>query len=282
MPWPIIQVEFFSEAKGFLFMSGYYYLAKMKLLVFLSYRFEAFTSLGTNLIVAVANIYLWKAAYKGIDSVAGVKEDQMLTYTIMSTLLASFFSVNIEQALQERISQGDIAIDFFRPINIFLKYLAEDVGIAVSSLLSKLLPLFVIMTLLVQPPVPDSPIAFVLFLLSAVFSFLILWLISALISLLCFWVIQLGEIKTIKDGIILLLSGKIIPLWLFPKKIQTIISFLPFPYVYQTPLSIYIGQVQPEEAAASMLIQFVWIVLFTALLCFGWSRARKRVLVQGG
>ena len=263
-------------------MSGYYYLAKMKLLVFLSYRFEAFTSLGTNLIVAVANIYLWKAAYKGIDSVAGVKEDQMLTYTIMSTLLASFFSVNIEQALQERISQGDIAIDFFRPINIFLKYLAEDVGIAVSSLLSKLLPLFVIMTLLVQPPVPDSPIAFVLFLLSAVFSFLILWLISALISLLCFWVIQLGEIKTIKDGIILLLSGKIIPLWLFPKKIQTIISFLPFPYVYQTPLSIYIGQVQPEEAAASMLIQFVWIVLFTALLCFGWSRARKRVLIQGG
>lgn len=138
------------------------------------------------------------------------------------------------------------------------------------------------MTLLVQPPVPDSPTAFILFLLSAVFSFLILWLISALISLLCFWVIQLGEIKTIKDGIILLLSGKVIPLWLFPKKIQTMIGFLPFQYVYQTPLSIYIGQVQPDEAAVSMLIQFVWIVLFTALLCFGWSRARKRVLVQGG
>jgi len=95
-------------------------------------------------------------------------------------------------------------------------------------------------------------------------------------------VIQLGEIKTIKDGIILLLSGKVIPLWLFPKKIQTMIGFLPFQYVYQTPLSIYIGQVQPDEAAVSMLIQFVWIVLFTALLCFGWSRARKRVLVQGG
>ncbi len=95
MPWLIMQVEFNNEVKGHLVMSAYYYLAKMKLLVFLSYRFEVFTSLGTNLIVVIANIYLWKAAYKGIDSVAGVKENQMLTYTIMSTLLASFFSVNI-------------------------------------------------------------------------------------------------------------------------------------------------------------------------------------------
>lgn len=275
-------IEFNNEVKGYVIMSAYFYLAKMKLLVFLSYRFEVFTSLGTNLIVVLANIYLWKAAYKGIDSVAGVKETQMLTYTIMSTLLASFFSVNIEHALQERITHGDIAIDFFRPISILLKYLAEDIGIAISSILSKLMPLLVIMTVFVQPPVPDSPMAFVLFLLSAVFSFLILWLISALISLLCFWVLQLGEMKTVKDGIVLLLSGKIIPLWLFPKKIQRMIEILPFQYVYQTPLSIYIGKVQPEQAIVPMLIQFAWILLFTSLLCFGWSRARKRVLVQGG
>lgn len=263
-------------------MSAYYYLAKMKLMVFLTYRFEVFTSLGTNLIIIVANIFLWKAAYRGIDSVAGVNESQMLTYAIMSILLAAFFSVNVENTIQNRITQGDIAIDLFRPINLMLGYLAEDIGIAVSSIISKLIPLLIIMAVFIQAPMSADLEAFILFLLSTVFSFMISWLISALIGLLCFWVLQLGEVKTIKDGIILLLSGKIIPLWLFPESMQKVLEFLPFQYIYQTPLSIYVGKLPPAKIASSMTIQLVWVILFTALLCFGWRRARKRVLIQGG
>ncbi|MCX7771541.1 MAG: hypothetical protein N2376_00320 [Clostridia bacterium] len=76
-------------------MSAYYYIAKMKLLVFLTYRFEVLTSPGTNFIVLMANIFLWKTAYRGADTVAGVNETQMLAYTMVSILLASFFSTNI-------------------------------------------------------------------------------------------------------------------------------------------------------------------------------------------
>ncbi|MHB1393052.1 MAG: ABC transporter permease [Clostridia bacterium] len=263
-------------------MSAYYYVAKMKLMVFLTYRFEVFTSLGTNLIIIVANMFLWKTAYRGIDSVAGVNESQMLTYAMMSIILASFYSGNVENTIQDRITRGDIAIDLFRPVNLLLCYLAEDVGIAVSSVISKLIPLLIIMAVFIQAPIVASPGAFILFLLSTFLSFMISWLISALIGLLCFWVLQLGEIKTIKDGIILLLSGKIIPLWLFPKGVQKVLEFLPFHYIYQTPLSIYIGKLPPEKIVSSMSIQLVWVMLFTALLCFGWSRARKRVLIQGG
>lgn len=263
-------------------MSAYYYIAKMKLLVSLTYRFEVFISLGTNLIIIVANIFLWKTAYSGIDSVAGVNETQMITYTMISILLASFFSGNIEHTLQERITQGDIAIDFFRPVNILLSYLAEDIGIALSSFISKLIPLLIIMAVFIQVPLPTNLGVFILFIFSTFFSFIILWLISASIALLCFWALQLGEVKTIKDGILLLLSGKIIPLWLFPKNIQNVLEFLPFQYIYQTPLSIYIGKLTPTQIATSMIVQFVWVILFTTLLCFGWSRARKRVLVQGG
>lgn len=38
-------------------MPAYFYLAKMKLLVYLSYRFEVLTSLGTNLIIAFAGTH---------------------------------------------------------------------------------------------------------------------------------------------------------------------------------------------------------------------------------
>lgn len=263
-------------------LSVYVYMAKLKLMTFLTYRFEVFTSLGTNFIIIITNVFLWKAAYHGIESVSGVNEAQMLTYTMMSMLLASFYSGTVEHTMQDRINQGDIAIDFFRPVNLLLSYLADDIGIAISSILVKLFPLLIVMIIFIGSPLPSSPKSFFLFLISAIFSFLILWLISALVAMLCFWYLQLGNVGTIKDGILLLLSGKIIPLWLFPQKIQNIIKFLPFQYIYQTPLSLYIGKIATHEAKAALSIQAIWVCFLGVILSFGWSRARKRVLIQGG
>lgn len=53
-------------------LDAYYYLARMRILVSLAYRFEVFATVGTNLMLMKASIFLWKAAYRGIDSVAGV------------------------------------------------------------------------------------------------------------------------------------------------------------------------------------------------------------------
>jgi ABC-2 type transport system permease protein len=103
-------------------MSAYFYIARMKLLVFLTYRFEVLTTLGTNLIILMANIFLWKTAYRGTNAIFGVTETQMLTYTVVSVLLSSFYSFNIENTLQERIAQGNIALDFLKPINLIIGY----------------------------------------------------------------------------------------------------------------------------------------------------------------
>lgn len=263
-------------------MNAYCYLAKMKILISLTYRFEVFTTVGTNFILMIASTFLWKAAYNGIDTVGGVNESQMVTYAMISVLMASFFNVNVEFTLYERIRNGEISIDFFRPINLLLCYLAEDIGKSASSLVNKLLPLIVIMVVFIQVPVPASFTAGLLFVLSTAMSFMILWLISALIGVLCFWVIELGNVGLIRDGIIIMLSGKLIPLWLFPESIQNVLKFLPFQYIYQTPLSIYIGQVDIEQTIFPLIIQVVWIMTLTLFLCFVWRRARKCVLVQGG
>ncbi len=81
--------------------------------IFICESFKVFTALGTNLIIIVANMFLWKTAYRGIVSVAEVNEAQMLTYAMISIILASFYSGNVEHTIQDRITQGDIAIDLF-------------------------------------------------------------------------------------------------------------------------------------------------------------------------
>ena len=41
------------------------YIPKMKLLTDLAYRFEVFASVGTNFILMLASVFLWKAVYSG-------------------------------------------------------------------------------------------------------------------------------------------------------------------------------------------------------------------------
>jgi len=261
---------------------AYYYIAKMKLLVSLTYRFDVFASFGTNLLIIISNIYLWKVAYNGIDSVAGINETQMISYAIVSGLLSSVFSTSVEVTIQEKIASGDIVIDFFRPTNLIAQYFSEDVGIAVSSLLSKMVPLIAVTLFLFNLALPVNFITFVLFIVSAGLSFIILWMISAIIGLLCFWFIQLGDFGAIKDGIVFLLSGRFIPLWLFPKGLQRVLAFLPFQYVYQTPLSIYIEQTMSEETYKAIFIQFVWVIILSLLLFLTWKKAKNKVQIQGG
>jgi ABC-2 type transport system permease protein len=115
-----------------------------------------------------------------------------------------------------------------------------------------------------------------------VLSYAILWLLSAIVGLVAFWAMELGNMGMVKDSIVRILSGSIIPLWFFPSSIQTISKFLPFQYTYQTPLAIYIGEIRTVDALKAMGIQFVWIAALYVLLYVVWNKAKKKTLIQGG
>jgi ABC-2 type transport system permease protein len=82
--------------------------------------------------------------------------------------------------------------------------------------------------------------------------------------------------------LIRILSGSFVPLWFFPQWVQKVSAFLPFIYIYQTPLSIYIGKINVKQAFQSMLIQFVWILILSFILSRIWKKACRMVTVQGG
>jgi ABC-2 type transport system permease protein len=79
-----------------------------------------------------------------------------------------------------------------------------------------------------------------------------------------------------------LLSGLLIPPTLFPKSVQPILNWLPFPHMNFTPGRIYLGLVAGGAAWGALGIQAAWVA---ALLLAGralWASTRRRVTVQGG
>nr|WP_245995909.1 ABC-2 family transporter protein [Paenibacillus taihuensis] len=161
-------------------------------------------------------------------------------------------------------------------------YLAEDIGSMLSSLINKVLPLFLVVSILFGVPLPATWIGMLLFLPSCLLSYAILWLLSALVGLVAFWVMELGNMGNVKDAIVRVLSGSLVPLWLFPQSVQTISAYLPFQYTYQTPLGIYIGETGPADGLRAMAIQGAWIIVLYLALAFFWRHTKTKTLIQGG
>ncbi|WP_282943200.1 hypothetical protein [Paenibacillus sp. RC67] len=125
-----------------------------------------------------------------------------------------------------------MALNLMRPVRFLFCYLAEDIGSSISSLVNKALPMFIIIAVLFHIPLPVSPVATALFLVSAVLSYAILWLLSALVGLVAFWVTALGPLDVIKicDGSHLI--RQIDPSVVFSRVGTATLAFTPFPYTY--------------------------------------------------
>ncbi|MEL6523764.1 MAG: hypothetical protein AAFQ66_22500, partial [Pseudomonadota bacterium] len=65
--------------------------------------------------------------------------------------------------------------------------------------------------------------------------------------------------------IILFLSGGVVPLPLFDSGFQQVILFLPFSYVVDVPIRIYLGLIEPNALYGYAAIQISWIMFFVFL-----------------
>jgi ABC-2 type transport system permease protein len=226
--------------------------------------------------------FFWKVAYQGVGSVDGVDEKQMITYTIISTLLSAAFVFDVENTINQRIREGDIALDFIKPVNVFGIYLAQDIGSIASSVMLKAVPLFIVSALFIALPLPASAMGLLLFLFSCILSYMILWLLSAIVGLTSFWIVELGPLGHVKNALVGTISGSFIPVWFFPEGIRKVLELLPFVYIYQLPLGIYIGKSNFLDSIKGITIQFVWVCLLFAIFYVLQKKARNRVFVQGG
>lgn len=248
----------------------------------LSYKFEVYGNILMQMIIMIASAYFWKALFKNADSVQGVTVDTMLVYTVVSSMISIILSSDVEWRIMKSVEKGTIAIDMMRPINVFSIFFAEDIARLISLFFQNLLPVFVIGSIIIGIPKPASVSALVYFLLSLIMAFFINWFIAAMFGMISFWAFEMSAIFQVKKHLVRLLSGSIIPIWFFPNWLQDVLNALPFAYLYQLPLDIYIGKATSADIKRGMLVQFLWLLAVTMLFIVFEKRVTKKVMIQGG
>lgn len=263
-------------------MKMYLYVVKTQIIKSMTYEFNVYGNIVMQTIIMITSAYFWRALYKGQGIVGDVDADSMLTYVIMSSLLSVLLITNVERRIEHSVVKGTVATDMMKPINIFGVYFAEDIGNIIALVFQNMLPILIIGSLMIKVPLMADIHDLPLFVISALESFLINWLIAALFGMIAFSAVNIDALIQVKKHLLRLLSGSIIPIWFFPPAVSKVLGLLPFVYIYQLPLSIYIGRGDRAQQLSQMRIQFVWLIVLLGAFFYAQKRVTGKVMVQEG
>lgn len=219
---------------------------------------------------------LWGMVFRQKDTVSGFTFDSMLSYYIVSSFLSQLeFSDGISSEMTGRIRNGTFSKYMVLPINILGYFTAMEVGSVLFylgfDLAAALIWVFIFQIRFVFAHGP-------LLLCALAMVFLGLFFMVQLnyyLGLLTLKYEEIGTFLMIKNNLVALVTGSIVPLALFPDAVLQVMKLLPFYYITYLPSMLFTGQCG-EEAAAGLMILSLWCLALGILIRITWKKYRVK------
>ena len=246
-----------------------------------AYRFDHYMGIFNTILKIFIFWEIYKTLYGGRAEIDGITMSMVTTNFILSMCLQEAFFID-DFYLPYHIDTGKIATELLLPISFKGRMLANNVGIATFNLVFHFAPALVVSCLCMGIQPPASIGTFLLFLVSAIFGYGVLWSISFAVQMCAFWIINVWSVVTIKNVLVNVLYGTMIPLWFMPDWMEPVVKFTPFSSIYFTPVQIYLGQLSYGEIVRQFVVSACWIVVIFGIGNVLWTKGKKKLVVQGG
>lgn len=239
-----------------------------------------FSIIGTciNIFIYCA---IWKALYGNNMSVNTISYEMVTTNFILSLALSSVFATN-DFAIQQKLWDGSISTDMVRPIDLRISIFARDLGEILFKLITHFTLSVIISVTFIGMLPPKNLQCLLLYIVGMILGFCVLWALSSIVQMSAFWIINVWSISTIKNVVVNVLSGIMIPIWFLPDPLKIILSYTPFESIYHIPVNIYLGRITGQEVFYAYFKQVLWFALLFILGNVMWNKGKKRIFVQGG
>ncbi len=241
---------------------------------------------GGILIMVLAAFYSLNPARAGALSLS-----QAITYTWLSqATLALIPMFGGDPQVTAAVRTGAVAYDRLRPIDTYAYWYTGAAG----YMIARAAPRFALIFAFAAVAMPLAgfgdwswrvPASFVAGALYAVSLVLVVTLASAmmvLVNLMTVVTLDNRGLISITGALIMLLSGNVLPLQLYPDWMHAFLFVQPIAGVLDIPARIYFGQLTGPMALAGLGLQAFWT--FT-LVAIGWTwtgSVMRRLQVQGG
>ncbi|WP_286166075.1 ABC transporter permease [Peribacillus frigoritolerans] len=262
-------------------MTKYLMFAKSQMQINTAYSAWYWSGTISSVMRLMIMFYFWHAVYAGKDTIQNLTLQDMLTYIVVAMFIQGYVSGAGNELAQE-IRHGNIAIELMRPYDVIFKLIFMDFGGKITHLFRETLPLMVIAFIFIHITMPASPEAASLFVISAGLGIWIGTFFDLMIGIVAFWTVNVWGLRVLKEGVITFFSGALVPITLFPGWLETISSYLPFQAMVFTPVSIYTGIIDGQDAYMAVLIQLGWCLGMFLVMKLIWAQAIKKVTIFGG
>lgn len=245
-----------------------------------AYRIEFFFEvLSSAFVPAAIQLVIWHALFVlgGNKEIAGMTHKDMIYYTWFSILFTQIRGGNLDFEVAEMIRSGALSNYLIRPVSVvefvYVRGLAPKLLIAGFGLTCG-----IIFGLWIGV----SPGRILGAMILALFGNIIHYQISIALASIAFYWEEAYSMLMVKNIVVQLLSGELIPLNLFPESAQWIWKSTPFYLYVFGPTQYVLGRWSHTEFLTQLLLGGVWMIIGWALVKLSWGVGLKRYLSLGG
>ncbi|MER5468858.1 ABC-2 family transporter protein [Streptomyces sp. NPDC002935] len=247
-----------------------------------TYRIATAAGVFTNTVFGLILAYIFIALWDTKPHLGGYDQTQALSYVWLSQALLMVVAImggGFEDELIERIRTGDIAIDLYRPADLQMWWLAQDLGRALFHLVGRGVVPLAFGALFFDLALPSDPLTWLAFLVAVVLGVVVSFAIRFLVALSAFWLLDGAGVAQLAFIAGIFCSGMLLPLNVFPGALGEFVRALPWSSLIQAPVDVLLGTADPLGTYA---VQAAWALGLLAAGRLVQSVATRRVVVQGG
>lgn len=262
-----------------------------RFLLLLQYRAAALAGFATQCWWGGIKVMVYAAFYAAAPAAAGsMSLSQTITYIWLAQALLALVPWGGDPEIGQAVRSGAIGYDRLRPIDTYGWWYARAAAWMTARVAPRaalmlafagvLLPLIGLEAWSWRPP-PNLAQA-CLFVASAI---LLVALSSAWVMLLNLAAVRLLDergVNALTSSVIIVFSGNLLPLPLFPDWMQGFLFVQPFAGMLDIPVRIYSGDLTGSRALSGLALQAGWTLAFVALGRLWMRQVMGRLQMQGG
>lgn len=245
-----------------------------------AYRIEFFFEiLGSAAIPVAVQLVLWYAMFKigGAETVAGMTYSDLIAYTLASALFSQVRGGDLDFELQEMVRTGTLSNYILRPAGV-----VEFIYIRGSSPRLFVALLCLLVGIGVGLWFGLSPLRLIFAMMLALLGNIIHYQLSSVLATTAFYWEEAYSVLMVKNLVVSLLSGELIPLTFFPESATWIWKSTPFYLYVFGPTQIALGHWSVAQTLQAFGIAAAWIFAGTFLIRWSWGIGLKRYVSLGG
>lgn len=206
----------------------------------------------------------------------------LVSYYLFVVIAQVMLTSHIEdEVARQDIKDGNLAHYLLKPFSYYtFKFLFELPYRIIQGGFGFII-IFLFSLFIGKIVITNSVSVLLLSIVIALLAFIISFTFKMLMSMSAFWIVESKGLFEAIAANVLILSGGLMPIDLYPSWLSTIASSLPFSYVVYYPIIAFEGKLSEIELLKVIVVQFVWVVILYFMYQKAWSAGIRKYTAVG-